>query len=394
MPDNLSESEELELLQLQKAKAMAMQSTQPQSFMDSLKSTAQQAPQIASQALEAANPVQQTKNFFQTDPATMQRVGGSALPIAGGAIAGPIGASGGELLRQMTGTALATETVPKTPLGRFASVMGAGVAQEPKILETIPGVPAIKDMASKMLSTTGRGLAKAGQTLSGVKENILKQAAEQGLSTYTAPSIPKAQSIFASALGKEGQAAMKQSAKEAFDPALGKARDIATAIGTKIENGEPISAIEALQARQATDRVISATPVTDKVSRKVLYEWRNQFDNELTGQSGKLADASKTYRKAIVKDTILNPTRLNKSGEPSAFLPMLIGHGMMGKGVEGGLGMLTGTSPAMWGLGATAGGSAARGLNKLGQDPAIRQTLLGVLQQIMQKQQAQPAQGQ
>src|SRR6185369_6293112 len=143
------------------------------------------------------------------------------------------------------------------------------------------------------------------------------------------------------------------------------------------------SAIEALQARQATDRIISATPVTDKVSRAALYDWRTQFNDALSNQSGKLADASKTYRKAIVKDTILNPTRLNKSGEPSAFLPMLVGHGMIGKGVEGGLGMLTGTSPALWGLGATAGGSAARGLQKLGENPETRQVLLNLLERLM-----------
>lgn len=355
--------------------------------------------EAASAALETS-PTKLTQRFFQTDPAKMQKMAGPAMPIVGGMlgtlatpIAGPAapvaGAMLGESLNQMAGNALAPETAAKTPLGQVASIAGAGIAQEPKILGAIPGVSKIGEMASGLASKIGRGLAKAGETASGVKADILRQAADQGLSTYGAPSISKAQKIFSDALGPEGQAAMKQTAAEAFDPAVQKARQVATEIGTKLENGETISAIDALKARQATDRVISSTPVTDKTTRQMLYEWRSRFDKSLASQSGKLSDASKTYRQAIVKDKILNPTRITKSGEPSAFLPMLVAHGMMGKGLESGLGVLTGTSPAMWGLGATAGGSVVNGLNQLGSNPAIRQALLKVLQKIQQPSEGQ-----
>lgn len=345
----------------------------------------EQVPDILKQAGQAAlasSPANLTKNLFQTDPATMQRVGGGALPIMGGFYGGGPGAMVGEALRQETGRALAPDTVPKTPLRRLASTLAAGVMQEPEILNAIPGVPQTKQVLSNVASKFGKGLARAGETLSGLKKDITKQVYEKGFSAYSAPSLPKAQQIFGDALGPEGQAAMKQGAAEAFDPALGKAREIATQIGAKIENGEPVTAIEALKARQATDRVISATPITDKISRKALYGWLNQFDNELASQSGKLADASRTYRNAIVKDKITNLTRMNKSGEPSAFLPMIVGHSMAGKGIEGGLGMLTGTSPAVWGLGAAAAGQAAKGLNAIGQNPVARQVLFQVLQRI------------
>lgn len=374
---NLSEDEEFELLSLQREKA----GIPAQTFQQQMPGIAQQA----GQAALASSPANLTKNFMQTDPATMQRVGGGALPIMGAALTGPfapIGAAGGELLRQATGTVLAPDTVPKTGLGRFGSVMAAGVAEEPKALDLIPGAPQAKQVLSNVAAKFGKGMARAGETLSGVKKDVLKQAYEKGFSAYGAPSLPKAQQIFGQALGPEGQAAMRQGAAEAFDPALGKAREIATQIGAKIEKGQPVTAIEALKARQATDRVISATPITDKVSRKALYGWRNQFDNELASQSGKLADASRTYRNAIIKDKITNLTRMNKSGEPSAFLPMIVGHSMAGKGLEGGLGMLTGTSPAVWGLGAAAAGQAAKGLNAIGQNPAARQVLLQVLQKI------------
>lgn len=386
---SLSEEEELELLTLERERAAAGtnhgMANPPLSMMDTVGQIAKNAAQTA----VASDPAQLSNEFFKTDPATMQRVGGPALPIMGGVAGAPFGlaapgAALGELARQVTGTAFAPDTVPKTGLGRAASAITAGVAEEPKILKAIPGVPKVAEMASNLVSKALKGLAKAGQTLSGAKADILTQGARQGLSTYLDESLPEAQSIFSKALGPKGESAIKETAKEAFDSALTKARKVAVDIGTKIENGEPVTALEALKARQATDRVISSTPITDKVTRKALYGWRNQFDNELASQSGKLADASRTYRRAIVKDTLLSPTRLNKSGEPSAFLPMLVGHGMMGKGLEGGLGMLTGTSPAVWGLGATAGGSALRGLNKLGENPATRQILMQVLQKIMQ----------
>lgn len=319
------------------------------------------------------------------------------LPITLGMAATPFGlgapaAALGEFGKEAVNTVIDPSSVPKTALGRFASTVGAGVMQEPEILNAIPGVPQTKQVLSNVAAKFGKGMARAGETLSGVKKDVLKQTFEKGLSIYAAPSLPKAQQIFGEALGPEGRAAMRQGAAEAFDPALGKAREVATQIGSKIENGEHVTAIEALKARQATDRVISATPITDKISRKALYGWRNQFDNELASQSGKLADASRTYRSAIIKDKITNLTRMNKSGEPSAFLPMIVGHSMAGKGLEGGLGMLTGTSPAVWGLGAAAAGQAAKGLNAIGQNPATRQALLQILQKInaAKAQQDQP----
>lgn len=391
----LNEQEEFELLSLERERAGVAQRSPDQSSQDQIQGVLKQA----GQAALASSPANLTKSLFQTDPATMQRVGGGALPIMGGAFGGPVGAAAGELARQATGTVLAPDTVPKSGLGRFGSVMAAGVAEEPKALDLIPGVPQAKQVLSNVASKFGKGLARAGETLSGLKKDVTKQAFEKGFSAYGAPSLPKAQQIFGDALGSEGQVAMRQGAAEAFDPALGKAREIATEIGAKIEKGQPVTAIEALKARQATDRVISATPITDKISRKALYGWRNQFDNELASQSGKLADASRTYRNAIIKDKITNLTRMNKSGEPSAFLPMIVGHGMVGAsagaagglsgGLAGGLGMLTATSPAVWGLGAAAAGQTAKGLNAIGQNPAARQVLLQVLQKLRQQGQAQ-----
>ncbi len=379
MAGNLSEDEEFELLSLEREKHTGMA---PPSFQDQIPGILKQA----GQAAMASSPAKLTQKFMQTDPATMQRVGGPALPIVGGMAGGPIGAAAGEFARQVTGTAFAPDTVPATGLGRAASVMTAGVLQEPKMLNAIPGVPQVSEMMGNLASKAGKGLARASETLSGVPRNVITQAAEQGVSSYGAPSLPKASEVFGEALGPKGRAAMKIPAGEAFDPALGRARDLASEIGAKLEKGDSLSALDALKARQATDRIISATPITDKLTRKSLFDWRSKFDDALASQSDKLKDASTLYRQALVKDKILNLTRMNKSGEPSAFLPMLVGHGMMGRGIEGGLGMLTGTSPLMHGLAATVGGDTFRAINSIAQNPQARQVLLQVLQKLTQNQ--------
>jgi hypothetical protein len=283
--------------------------------------------------------------------------------------------------------------------GPMIDAATAGLMQEPALLKNLtpkdmpgigamatPGVQKVIDLGGRVAQSVKNGLFKSGQTMAGPKADTFKQAYDQGLvKTYSAPNMEKAQNIFGNALGPEGQAALKESenAAEAFDPALSKARETAKKIGSMIEKGETVSAEQALQARQATDRIISSTPENDKMTRDVLYGWRNRFDNELSSQSGKLADASRTYRKAIVKDQLTNLTRMTKNGRPSAFLPLVLGAG--GRGLEGIVNTLGLTSPLAWGLGVSSAGSAVRGLNKLADNPAIRQTLLQVLQRIKTK---------
>ena len=146
-------------------------------------------------------------------------------------------------------------------------------------------------------------------------------------------------------------------------------------VAKQIEGGQPVTAINALKARQATDDIISATSPTDKNKLNALYKWRRQFDDVMTKQSGPLKAASNQYRRAIVKDELLNPTRITKSGRPSAFLPIILGAG--GRGAEGILNSLIGTSPLAWGLGATTLGSIS---------PTVAHAVLAsVIQKMMEK---------
>ena len=335
----LTEAEELELLELEEQESMGSQATpkqmEGQSFGEALSGSLSR---IAGQPKEIAQ---------NMTPEKMSQ----HLPLAGmafgGAFGGPVGMAAGAGLGQI-GARMADLGYGRVQPSEAMSPVREAIA--PMAQTALAGIP-----ETSMVSKIGRGLAKAGETLTGVKKDVFQQAAKQGYSTYAAPSIPKAQNIFSEALGPEGRAAMKQSVDDVFDPAVGQARGIAKEIGNKIENGEAVSAVEALKARQATDRVISATPVTDKKKLGALYEWRSKFDDVMTSQSGELANASTKYRQAIVKSKLLSPTRLTKSGQPSAFLPLVLGAG--GRGVNGLIAGMTGTSPMVWGLGATTVGA-------------------------------------
>lgn len=287
-------------------------------------------------------------------------VGGSAGGIVGSA-AGPVGTAAGA----MAGAA-AMYPLAKRAAEGIDRWRGIEPPQSPGVGTEFAqgvGMEAAGMAAKPVMGMIGRGLARAGETMSGVKPGILQQAYKQGLGTYLAPSMETAQERFGAALGPEGRAAMKVPASEAFDSTLGRARATATDVGTRIEQGSgipgvsPISPIEALQARQATDRIISATPVTDSKGLNTLYDWRSKFDNSLTGLSGPIKDASTQYRQAIVKDTLLNPMRLTKSGRPSAFLPMVLGAGS--RGVAGALSVAAAASPLLWGAAATTAGTVS-----------------------------------
>lgn len=297
------------------------------------------------------------------------------LPMAGaglGSMLGPAGTAAGAGLGQIGSRMIdiakgsPVQSPLKESIGPMVQSGLGGLSEVSGVLS--PGTKTLSQRA-------GNYLAKSGETLSGAKIDILKQAFKQGYSTYGAPSLEKAQDIFGEALGPEGKQAMKRSVNDVFDSELKLSRSTAKNIGSRIERGEVISATDALKARQATDDIISSTSPTDKNKLNALYKWRKTFDDALSSQSGPLSDASKMYRKAIVKDTLLNPSRITKSGRPSAFFPMVLGAGSRGlAGVGMGLGA---TSPAVWGLGATTAGEIPA--------PVAQGAIASTIQKLLQK---------
>lgn len=348
-------------------------------------------------ATDVAGPKNLYKKYGDSLPSRGAIIGGSVAGVPGAAIGG----GAGQIAKNLMGLSVGDPNEPKTAMGAAVPAMQeaatAGLFQEPKILNQIPGVEQASEFVGKGVSKIGPGLAKLAQSVTGAKANILEQGAKQGLSTYGAVSMEKAQQIFGKALQAEGVAA-KRPLEQIIDPQLANARDVALNAGKKFEefmhgSGIPPTAEELLRGRQAVDRIYNATSPLDRSTRGDLADLRTGFDNMLSTVSGKLGDASRTYRKAIVKDTLLTPFKITKQGQYSAVAPMIatlaasagIGSGHKKESGLAGLGYLAASSPLVAGLGATAGGSAVRGLMQLGQDPAIRQALLGVLQKMMAK---------
>jgi len=398
---NLSEAEELELLLLQKQKAIA--EANMNSPMVFLKNEGQGIAEKAGQAVMASSPANLTKQFFQTDPATMQRVGGAALPIAGGMVGGPIGAAAGEFARQATGAAFAPDTVPETPLGRAASVMGAGVAENPAMLKAIPGVPKVLEMTGKLASKVKGGLAKGAEVFSGGKAKDFEETARKGLAMYKAPSTQEAGAAMGKVIdklpGKSLAPTMAERIQTAVSPEASTANKYLVDLGKRIDAGELPTARQALKAKQSLDDIIDTVPIWQRKRRAELFDLKRSFDEVLSNQSGALKQTSNNYRAAVLKDNMTKFLPVNKHGEYSRLAGMLstLG-GSMGaavggheQGVKGGiigglapLATAVALSPGSLGGAAALGGSAARELNSIASNPQARQALLQILQRIRQ----------
>jgi hypothetical protein len=328
---------------------------------------------------------------------TVGGIGGTVFGLGVGGVPGGIGGAGlgggaGEAARQLWARSVGAKS-PETSgeaIGGIGTEAALGAGTQAL---TLGAGAALKPLARPVVRAV-RGAGKTGarfvEAVTGVKVPDVMQAARQGLKTYLAPSLGKAEMIFGKALEKSG-ISPKPPLKQIIDPQLSVARKIALKVGSKIEGKLGVTAEEALRAKQATDRIIDATPLKDRSTRRALFELRDSFTKALSSQSGDLSSASNIYRKAIVKSKLLNPIRITKQGQMSAVSPLLastvgagIGYGGedTGRGVGAGLATLGATSPLLWGAGITGAADVAR----LATSPLARKTFAQVLaRQILKK---------
>lgn len=169
------------------------------------------------------------------------------LPLAGAMVGSTFGnpglgaAAGGGLAKiaqNMAGIYSGDPNVPRTvtdaALSAGGEALGAGIAQEPKVLMGIPGVPQVSKMVGNLASKVGTNVSKFAEAMTGAKVKDLQQAAKQGLSTYAAPSMEKAQGIFGQAMEKAGISS-KPPIEHIIDPQLQTARDTALHVGKLID---------------------------------------------------------------------------------------------------------------------------------------------------------------
>jgi len=356
----LTEAEELELLELEEQEAMASQPPQPAAEPGVFGRVGQA---IEDKAVDFASGLVGPKNLFRSI--------GDKLPIAGATAGGPVGAVAGEAARQMIGQALSPGDVPQTFAGRAGSMAAQAVAAKPALVGLDKAAQALGPIAKR----AGNKAAQLAESVAGPKANVYKEAFHKGYKTYLAPSMDKAQAIFGDAMKKEG-INPKIPVDARYDPQLGYARDKAREVVAKIEAGEAVTAEEALRGKQAIDRVIAATPKADKGTVAQMYQDREALDQALATQSGPLKDASTTYRSAIVKKALLNPTRINKGGEPSALMPMISGVSSAVTGNAKPLLYMFGSGPLATGAMATTAGEAYALGKTLGSNQTSRQALI------------------
>lgn len=288
---------------------------------------------------------------------------GGAMTV-GGAAGAVLGAPAGPVGSAAAGVGLAAAMYPPAKRAAEAIDRMRGITPPeqniPRDVTEGLAVEATGAALKPVMRMVGRGLSRAGETLSGAKQDILNQAYRQGYKTYGAPSMERASQMYGEALGPEGRAALKSTAGEVYSSQAGLSRRIGRKAAEKIDEGIGMSPIEALKARRATDRVISSTPLKDKEALGGLYEYRGKFDKVLSEGAPEIKGASNLYRQAIVRDTLLSPMRLTKSGKPSAFLPLVLGAGA--RGAAGALSVAAGASPLLWGLGATTAGQISKAM--------------------------------
>lgn len=298
---------------------------------------------------------------------------GEHLPVMGAvmgeAVGGPLGAAAGaglgQIGKRMAGIAYGTQPPSEGPLKE---------AIGPMVQAAVAGAPGTTE-GQAITGAIGKGLAKVGQAFSGAKATDLTKAAQKGYSTYAAPNMENASAQFGSALEKSG-INTTPSLEATLDPQLGFARTVAMKAGEKLDQGLALNGQEALQARQAVDRVIAGTPAKDKPTLLALGNLRQKFNQVLNERSPEVGAASRTYADAILKNNLTKPMPVNKGGEYSKLAPYLAaaagsalgvkGHNA-GEGILAGGGYLLGTSPLAMGVAATTIGAIS---------PTMRQALL------------------
>lgn len=390
---------------------------------------------VIGKAMTAANPVEMTKKFFQTDPAAMQRNAGGALPIMGGFAAGPAGAAGGEFLRQMTGTALAPESVPQTAMGRAGSVMESGILQEPSVLRGVPGVNKALSGAEALAKPLGSGLSKLGETMTGVPKRQFQRLWKDPTALFIPKTLGQAGKEFGSTLEKEGISTAPNAA-EINDPQLAVARknvkgffdrlkngvktgiDIPYLKGTEVPgemknaieikttgNVEPFglnkkaslaeaplptvkpevvtkefvgkykpSAGDVLKARRGTDRIIAGTPWKDKEGLHNLYKQRGELNEMFENASGPGSDASKKYARSALASNFRKLLPETQTGKISYVKSILAPLAMRAAALG---------SPALAGL-MTSGASLTS--KAIASSPVLRQAIMQAIQRIRQSE--------
>lgn len=309
---------------------------------------------------------------------------GGAMTLGGaagatlGAGAGPVGAAAG-------GTALAAASYPPAKRAAEAIDRWRGIEPEPsqgvlRELGTGLATEATGAIAGKAIVPLAKKIkwSKIGEALSGTPASNLRRAFKQGFSkTYLKPkSLADAGEEFGKAkfdlIGKtitpEEQVAMTVNPR-------GEANQKVADVMLKWLKNEPISAEEALAARQGIDAVFPADTAKKQVQRGSLGQFREAMNEVIENFNPEFARANKEYAASKLRSQLLIPLRVNKSNpdQISKLGLMLFGSGYFNPDMAK---AAIGQSPLAMGVVSATAGSLAHS-SVVG--PTMRRALLSQL---------------
>lgn len=271
-----------------------------------------------------------------------------------------------------------------TPQGGAENLaaLGASVA-DPRMAVLNPAVGEGLGLAANVIKKSaqfvGKELSEAFGALSGAKPQNIKMLAQNPMEVLKADSSKITGKLFQ----KAKEALNVTNREERMITRAGTSSDsIAERMIGKYESGKEMSVGEILAAKKATSQLANK-------QKGVYGPWFDKFDALLKEKAPKVAAAQAEVAKSKTKEafTRIFPYNKNKS---AAVVRMLAGAGLVGGGsysnhpVLGAMGAAL-MSPALVGagtVGAAGAMGAAKGLNVLGQNPAVRQTLLGLLEKM------------
>lgn len=411
---SLSESEELELLELEN------KNSSPPSFQDQIPGILKQAGQKLATAGEAG---------LETVYSPLQVMGeairgaGEGEPLQVATAHDPRGFRAPSILQRIM-PSLKTPQPPADPFQKayqglegIANLPG-GIDQAAQVVKGEPDTAAKLGGLALSIGTANtpldpyRALANASKTESaiGAGQTLKKAWSKLGEATTGksaqkvtrliedpsvilpeslggAKSVPEASAEYGQALGQEDLH------KPSFNPFQGNgpANDVGSKTWLKWKAGKSINPQEAFEGTQAVKYAMPAA-ITERNSERVrdLMQFKEKMDDILTTQKGAFKEASENYGRAKLKEDFsqwLPRTQTGKISTVKSFLlPALTDAAR--------LKFLAASSPKIFGAGTAAAVGAGRGaqtgLNMLADDPVIRQTLLQVLQRLRQNKQEPP----
>lgn len=339
------------------------------------------------------------------------------LPILGGILGSTVANPGlgaaagtglGQILKNMAGIVSGDPSAPTTAMGAALPAMGqaalGGIAQEPKVLNAIPGVPQASKMAGDLASRAGKIVgnfaARMGEAASGVKGQDIKQLFNKPETLFNMGSRTAAGQAIGEAKLAAGVNPGITDAPISFTP-----ENITKALQSDSAGEEAIHRVAQANLSGANPEVEDIGDGLKYISKKIkdglakgentseLQNIQSHLNSTLERIAPDIQKARQEFAPIAQRDKFLKMFPTNKNGTISKanlfYLNSLLGvagHTMAGRlgaaaGVTGGI---IARAPITTGLLTSAAGGAAKGLNAIAENPQARQILMQVLQRLKQ----------